>query len=322
MEVNFIYNDLEKEAEYICFLAKSISKGYYQNGSFHVLPYLENMNNKAVFFPDLNYSQNFWNKIIACPNKDLGKPFPKECIDEVLGKLPKTKIINATKIINEWQKKEKVFFTALSKIFKNNDLNLDIDILITNYGTLGSFKVLKNKFYITHRIDNHPDDIGRKILYCLVRNHLKRTAEIDEPEWYKRRDIVEYLLNNTNLKSIILNTKTTAPRKKEQELIKGSEEYLNKLGFSSKNHVVKVSGWGKITIEGKEIEKILTPKEFYVVKKLTTNKGRVVDFSEFDKIPSLYALSKTIENIRKKLRNLGINKEIIFTKRGKGYFIN
>lgn len=322
MKVSFIYNDLEKEVQYLCFLAKSISKGFYQNGSFHVLPYLEKMNNKAVFFPDLNYSQNFWNKIIACPNKDLGKSYPKECVEEVLSKLPHSKTINASKIISEWQKKEKVFLNSLSKIFKSNDLNIDIDILITNYGTLGSFKVLKNKFLATHRVDNHPDDIGRKILYCLVRNHLKKTAEIGEPEWFKRRDIVEYLLNNTNLKKIIPNAKTAAPRKKEQELINDSDEYLDKLGFSPKNHVVKVSGWGKITIEGKEIEKMLTPKEFYVIKKLTSNKGRVVDFAEFDKIPSLYALSKTIENIRKKLRNLGINKEILFTKRGKGYFIN
>ena len=310
------------EAEYICFLAKNISKGYYQKGGFYVLPYPEKQNNKAVYFPDLAYSKSFWLKIAKCRNKDLGKAFPKECIHEVSKKLPKTDL-KSKQPESAWKAKERRFIATLNILLPNQLKKIkSTKILFTRYGTLGSFNIIGDKIILTHRVDIHPDDIGRKILYCLVMFTTKKKAEIGEVEWYKRRMIVNFLLGNTMLKNIIPNAKASGPKKKELALQKDGQEHLKKLGFWVNGSLIKISQWGKITIAGNDIAKIFTKQEEYIIKILVGNRGQIVGFDEFLKIPSPYALSKAIETIRKKIQNLGINTEIITTVRGKGYTIS
>ena len=65
-----------------------------------------------------------------------------------------------------------------------------------------------------------------------------------------------------------------------------------------------------------------------VLKLIIKNKDKVVTFDEIakniwqeqvdDKF-SLESLAKIIQNLRNKIRNKGIKKEVIFTKRGRGY---
>lgn len=320
LKVEFVVNNPQKEAKYLCFLAKDITKGLYQKDNFYVLPYAEKLNIKAVYFPDLKYSKDFWKKISDCKNMGLGGKFPKECTEEVLAKLPKSNRQNSSKIISSWRKIEKSYFDEMDNLFVGKSVRIkSVEILLTEYGTLGSFNILNGSFVATHRTDIHPDDIGRKILYLFTKFATKENAEIGENAWYERRTIVNHLLEHTKLRRILPGARNTAPRKKEAQLKKDSDVYLAKLGFCQNTHIIKISQWGKITINDKDINQVFTQQEEQILKTLIKNKGEIVTFSDFDKIPSLYALAKVMENIREKIRNLGINREIITTVRGKGY---
>ena len=73
---------------------------------------------------------------------------------------------------------------------------------------------------------------------------------------------------------------------------------------------------------------IFSPQEGRLLKCLQEKKGKIVSFDQtsqilwgrnsYDKY-SPQAMAKVIENIRRKIQDQGINKEVIFTKRGKGY---
>lgn len=101
------------------------------------------------------------------------------------------------------------------------------------------------------------------------------------------------------------------------ELIEKSNKYLEKLGFSKKTVIDSTNP-------------IFTEKESLLLEELINNQGKILTFEKcseilwedesFEKF-SLEAIAKVIENIRKKIRELGINKEVIFTKRGSGCFL-
>lgn len=265
------------EADYICFLAKNISLGIYQNGGFYVLPEF-NSHKKAVYFPDLNYSSKFWNVISKSKPRNLGEKFPKAAINEINSRIKAKK----------------------SKAISHKGITFDL--LETEYGTVGSYF----KFVMTQRKGNTNRDFEKTFLLMKLKLKDKNSAEIGSINWHKREAVVEYVLGKFKSTTSL-------------SLAKKSEAYLTKLGFNNLKSLIKTSGWGKVTINGNDIKSVLTKKEEYVFKTLFKNQGKIVEFDEFTKVPSLYALSKLVENIRRKIRDLGINKEIILTVRGKGY---
>lgn len=273
------------EAEYICFLAKNISRGIYQSGGFCVLPYFVN-NLKAVYFPDLGYSSDFWNEIKKCKSTNLGENYPKIAVQEVVSRL---------KTDN---------FSALVK-----DSEFDYELLNTEYGTVGSYFVKGLQVFITQRVGNSRQDLEKTLLLAKLKLRNKDNVEIGEIGWHKRQAVADYFY-------------VAQKSKLSLSQIKDSEKYLTKLGFPDRDTVFKVSQWGKVTINGKDINQIFTPQEEQTIKFLLKNKGEIVGFNDFENAPSLYALAKVIENIRKKIRDLGLNKEVITTVRGKGYLLN
>ena len=151
--VTDITGDLE--AQYLCFLAKGISTGEYQDGGFAVTPNLERGNPKTVYFPNLPYSKNFWRTINFNPNKNFSTTYPQSAIDEIKLHLIKFKKDNLRsgieKIKKDWQKIEESFFNDVDKFldFKKAISKVhEINVLITPFGTLGSFNPprIGNKF--------------------------------------------------------------------------------------------------------------------------------------------------------------------------------
>jgi hypothetical protein len=320
-KVEFVANDPYLEANYICFLAKSIIKGNFQAGDFFVLPYVEKGHPKSVYFPDLGYSREFWRKIAVTKNDDLVDAFPKDCVDEVVSKLPKRKI-NHEKIVSDWRKIEKRFFGTINTIFADKIKDVkSIKFLITKYGTVGSFYPDNGIFYGTHRIDIHSDIIGNKIVYLFVKTIRPSSMEIGENEWYIKRAIVEFLIDATELRRILPHCKRYLDCKRQEKLQEDSYKYLKKLGFYKNEDIVEISQWGNITVCGKDIKSFFSKQEEKIFRVLVKNRGSVTTFLDFNTVPSLYALAKLIESMRRKIRNLGVNKEVITTVRGKGYVL-
>ena len=328
--INIVSNDqVDFEAKYICFLAKNISLGQYQDNGFLVLPHLERGNSKAIHFPDLGYSKDFWKAINVNSNNDLSANYSQKAIGEVknaLSKYKKEKFYSETlAVTNDWARMEQEFFNDVEK-FLHFEKALDkvekINILITSFGTRGSFNPPRvgNKFNlnVTSRVDYPAGNIALSILQNLYIIDTGIGGEIGDKKYLKRMSAISFLMTLTIFNKYYLNfTDLTKPRfTTNQDLVTQSDKYLAKLGFNKKNI--------NMTLDGKE----LTVQENSVYKLLLKNAGEYLSFDEIadalwgggsDDKYSLEAMAKVIENLRRKIGESGINKELIFTKRGRGY---
>ncbi len=329
---------VQVEAEYICYLAKSISVGFYSNSGYAVLPYAVSKNFQVSHFPDLDLSASFWREIIKSKNNDYGMGFPKKAVEEVVEKLEKHASIKQKeidKITRVWQKRQSAFYSAVndflgakSVVFKIES----IEILLTPFGTAGSIypKPASRGFVLnlTQRIDMPADMIGKTILIALhkIKTNLDGTA--GNFDWFIKQNNVEYLLDYTIFRKILpeISRQGITNSAHSTKIISDSEAYLERLGFPSLPIIKAVDQ--KIIVRDKDITELFTPKERSLLVALLSNPGKLITFDEAaeaiwkDNVDfkfSLYALAKTVENIRRKIKNLGIYKEIIRTHRGKGY---
>jgi DNA-binding winged helix-turn-helix (wHTH) protein len=325
-----IYTDSagDFECKYICFLAKGISMGEYQNNGFAVIPTLDN-NPKSVHFPNLPYSKEFWKSINLNSNKNLSGDYPKSAIDEVKKLLSKQRNDDNNTKLNEiksdWEKIEKDFFKDLNS-FLNFGKALskvdNINVLITPYGTRGSFNPprIGNKFNlnVTSRIDQPAGNIAVGILQNLYIIDTWIGGEIGEENYIKRMSAISFLMKNTIFKKYFPDfvDLTKQNYTTNQKLITKSKGFLKKLGFAEK------------TVELSKSLINLTKQEEQVLKLLENHKGKVVSFDQVARVLwkdkrddkfSLEAMAKVIEKLRKKIKGIGVNKEVIFTKRGSGY---
>lgn len=83
-------------------------------------------------------------------------------------------------------------------------------------------------------------------------------------------------------------------------------------------------------MHNRDISELFTKAEVSLLVKLASRPHEVVTFDEaaeaiwkdeMDSKFSLYALAKTFENLRRKIKNQGIYKEVIRTQRGSGYVL-
>lgn len=327
----FTDNTGDFEAQYICFLAKGVTLGEYQNNGFTVLPNLDSQNPKSVYFPNLEYSTKFWKSIISNPNKNLSNMFPKPAINEAKEKLSKYKVgkyeKDIEKIKSEWERTEKSFFKDISNFlhYEKSLAKIDeINILITPYGTIGSFNPprIGNKFklFVTSRVDIPVGNIAAGILQNLYIIENNIGGEIGEDKYIKRMSAIAFLFENTIFKKYYPNYNNLLKNDFgcDIQTINKSNEYLEKLGFKQEEIKININN------------PVFTKQEKDVLGALIRNKGQIITFDEVADIVwkeeadnkfSLVAIAKIIQNIRIKIRAIGINKEVIFTKRGSGYLL-
>jgi hypothetical protein len=206
-------------------------------------------------------------------------------------------------------------------------LSLEVVVSITNVGTVGSFDTANfpDKISIFIREDVRTQDVFGSFVTALIR------CKYPDREWEEYQSLQKFFLYQTKVNTL-LNPK---PYKKINSMKANLKEYdkfynaslgnYKKLGFpvgesiSMKGASILIDGYGKVDF--------LSPSEREVLEFLLKNKrkictmddiGTVLWGSDVDKY-SLYAISKIIERLRKKLRNNGLNKNVIFTERGKGY---
>ena len=143
-------------------------------------------------------------------------------------------------------------------------------------------------------------------------------GEINTNEYLRRMASISFIFKHTYFKKYhkefedLLNTNYDYNEKE----LNDSTAFLTKLGFPIKEVLIDLE------------DRNFTKQELNVLKLLIKNKDKVVTFDEIaeniwhehvdDKF-SLESLAKIIQNLRNKIRNQGIKKEVIFTKRGKGY---
>jgi len=255
-----------------------------------VLPY-STPHSKTVYFPDLPYSTKFWQAIQKSPHHSVARFFPINARAEIKPFIPCLPLFSIPK---DWEKKEKIFFKTFKEmgLFQQELKKVaSITVLLTPYGTAGSFHHTINKsgrinIFVTHRQPASSMFLAQTIILSLLALKEKLPSR--------------YLLD--------------------------SQKYLKKLGFAQKKKLRLIDN--EVFYEEKKISQKLSPQESEVLKKLAEKPNKIISHDQLAKILwrqnaeekfSLWAVAKIIEKIRRKIRSLGINHQLIATIYGKGY---
>jgi len=320
------------QARHLCFLAKNIAGGDFARGGFWVLPYCAQGNPNTVYFPDLGYSGQFWKEISKSPNIDLCKPFPKLAIAEA-SNLIQSIMHTENTLRQQWLGIEEKFFSYCLDFLILDDTLQEleaIEIMQSQYGTAGSYDFKKGKsgqiLYIIIRSDMGLSKLIQVLLMAFWTKQTRQRAEIQEYKWLNKMATVEFLIRNTVFSTLAKDENCNAIGN-IKNISHDSKKYLDELGFPAISELH--SGPRGITgRSGEVLGHFFTDQESELLKYFIAKKDEIVDFDVIagvlwkeaadDKF-SLYAIAKVIENIRKKLHNLGINREIIHTVRKRGY---
>lgn len=326
MDIDLSYtkeNDLKK----ILFTLSQIKNEFYQKNNFALFvdkipsKFISSKNvlfNKDLFeyvanqFDweklDFNYYSDLANDI---KDPNLFKEFEPYLIDIRKHKIDINFLKDATKTILDFHEIK----------------NCQVNIYFVSTGTPVSFRFVDNIINMFVRFDTNTSQIIPGISNAIVSNIY--------PKDYQTRQIINnFLFLNTNLKNlIVLKEYKRMYLEKDTfnlEASKISQENYRVLGFPL-TQLARLNKNG--VLESDLIKpKKLSQKEYLVLRKFVENEGVIVSFEEIsyllwgniiDKKFSLEAISKIIERLRLKIKSDGVKREVIFTKRGRGYiFIN
>jgi len=321
-------NSPVRQANLICFIAKEISLGYYSQYHYCLLPY-PNKFRDSVYLPDLSYSPKFWKSIKKFKSERLVDEFPKTARDEILSKttFPATGY-DRRNILKDWQTLEPKFWQIVKKmgIFTKIIPKIGkISCLITPFDTAGSFssKKVRGKIHIemTLRVDRPVSDLAWNLIAIMLIN---LSPDFGQKKWGEKQEIVNFLIYETSLAKIL------GPRPKEiwcqEKDRRENEKYLAKLGFPIINPLKKVGE--ELYVGAKLAHRYLSVSEYRVFKKLYCEKNitpeQIADIlwrGNPEKF-SLWAITKLVSRLRRKLRKLGVAGEVIKTARNRGYFLD
>ncbi len=322
-KVTFLEPSHENLANYLCYLAKQISCGFYQDRRFLVLPRLIEKESRAIFFPDLPYTTKFWNNFASLKQNDFVFNFGDKIVESsgALLSHAQGEALRTLPIQSRWQGKEKEFWKLVNEFLP--ELSVDkinkIEVLPTPFGSVSSFFFervgTKYNFKITVRTDFGPAQIAESILTNLI--------WIDHPTpnlalWHEVEATVDFLLTKSKLAKLFnyeyVPTIRSLPEISEN-FVAESEKYLEKLGFP---------------ITPTKIDAHFTQTEQRIFNGMISNSGKIVTYDQIgdwfwgennlDKF-SLYSVAKIMEKIRKKIKDQGIYQELIYTIRGQGYVL-
>lgn len=326
-KVNFIYDNLDRQANYLCYLAKQIACRYDQDRRMFVLPRLIPQNASTIYFPNLAYPKSFWPHFKNYAQTDYIFYFPNEPAEMAKKLLTPDLIATSWSSEKAWHVREKEFFATVKDFFPKFDLSkvAEINILVTKFGTVGSFyfeklPARKLRFELTVREDFGSAQIAETILTLSL--HLE-APKMSIANWFIRESIVDYLLTQTKIGKLFnFEYKPTVNMDELSEnLAAESAAYLSKLGFPNQPvlDITKMNGH-------------FTPAEKRILEGLISNHNHLVTYDQIgelfwgtdeealDKF-NLYSIAKIMEKIRKKIKDQGIYQDLIYTVRSQGYVL-
>jgi len=322
-KIRFISQDKAEIARYICFTARSIQLGKFNKDNYYVLPRLVPGHPQSINFPDFTYSSKFWKELEKLKNYSLTEKYLVYPVSEVIDHLKNYQIPNTTDLQNQFTANWTKFLQVGENSISVKQVS-DIRILITEYGSIGSFSRSQNsdgtyRVYVTSRFDFPWQNIYKTLLQALILIDQPGTNnDVGTIGYHQRNAILRHLLTRTPLHKLHVYSQTTVTH--THKLIAESQNYLARLGFPVQP-----------SLNPTKLINLFTPQENSLFAALNSQKGRVVTFdeaglavwgNEVDQKYSLYSLAKLIENLRKKLRLAGHQKQHIYTLRKQGYLFN
>ncbi|NCT55726.1 helix-turn-helix domain-containing protein [bacterium] len=324
MHINFSYSPL-KEYQGLIYNLYNAESGFYKNEGMFLCSQ-PNISSSSVVIPNINEisKKSFWAEYKKV-KKDIPKKYPSfkgnefsNLFEEVL----KLKVLDTTPIKREWGSVEIEFINIINTLFEN-DLD-EVNVYLTLFGTVASYYIKGSGLSIYLRKDA---DISQ-IAFCILSYYIHKYP--GKLTWSEQQRAVDFLLSNTKLNGLFPKFYSVIESSKNPEcdisLILSSEKLYKELGINLKSSIEYKNN--KVYILGEHVTN-LTKQEQLVLHEMFINKNQVTTFEQISNILwgddfsafSLQAIAKTVERVRSKILNAGLNRQVIFTRRKEGYLL-
>jgi len=319
------------EAIRILQIAYNIKNGFFQKQGFHVLPYTVPHNSRVIYFPKLNYAKipDFWDKVKQTTQQLVEKN--DVIIPQVEQVLP-SKPLRYQHQQKQWKRVQNFFWKKCTTLLPSYFTDIrTLEIRPTQYGSIatGYSYWLKETHYIIvyARIDSDFSHIAEGIFL----DRFKKLEQTNRYSWSQTEAIIDFILTETYLKTLFPSYKKTVLSLEQQQsgkLAIDSKKYLRTLKLPSQTLLTVKNK--QIRIHNKTPSVIFTTSEKRLLYKLIKKRGSVVTYDEIayvvwknkaDKKFSLYAISKLVQRIRRKITVMGLHSRIIQAIKTQGYIL-
>jgi hypothetical protein len=312
--------------KYLYLLAKQIILGNFQNKGI-LLFHQKQKNCKIpyIVFPRLNKQLHL----------DLLEENNKKELEKILpDKMELIDLESISEKIAQWKSIESNFIHDIIDFFPELPYE-QIVIVPTSYGLRGWYYLEEDTLYIYHRIDFPVKYIAISILNQIIiskyiKKQSKDSSRIYQDElWIAKQAIMTFLMTTTKFQSYIPEYKNISAQVKEPELNTEMKDLSNRnyaqLGFPSRK---LISLQDNNLFYDDQPVRILTTTQENLLKEFVAHRDKVLTIDQISRIMwgedhvekfSLTAISKMIHELRQQLKRLGLQKEVIFTKRKEGY---
>jgi hypothetical protein len=314
--------DISCQADIYLSCVDRICYGFYQNHRFYLLPDLpEKFRDRVVILP----KTNFLTKCKLSATNKLAGNFSKEDKEDILKfskdiyQKQKNKL---KKLESDFSHTYHMVIPRFNKLFPASE-KLGITISPSLLGSVGTYRFENNKVFIHPRFDRKIQNIYKLIVNALTHFMYFNKANLNtKPKlWTQKQKLTTKMFNKLNSGGILPQSNSMLDILKNNHsgnLAEQSAQYYKLLNYPLKSKIGSNSIYN------------LTKSELVVFNLLLERKNRVVSHEEIaivlwkEKVEgkfSLYAISKTIERLRKKLENSGIENNLIHSQRGVGYLL-
>lgn len=321
---------LQTEAERILPAAHHIRTRFYQKKHFFVLPHIVEKNSKVICFPNLDYLSipNFWERVAVRENcLQINSP---DLVSSLVDLLPEPRL-NYTGLKKAWESVAGHLFPRLTTLLPGYFDGIDtLEIRPTQYGSvaasLSAWLPEERNLIVYIRLDC---DISH-IVEAMFIDRLDKVKDVHSFNWEEKEAIMDFLLMHTPLKELFPHYSPTLAALKDTQqgkLMEQSKAYLQELGFGTEQ--VFTQKGNEVELLGKNFPLVNSEKK--LMNLLLVKRGTVVSYDDIaevlwekdaDEKFSLYAISKTVERLRTRVKSAGVFPDIIQTVRGTGYILN
>jgi hypothetical protein len=309
--------DLKSQVNRYADAVGSTINGFYQSHRFYILPFMpEKFRDRVVLLPLTNYLKRSvgQKKIVKINKQEHG-----EIITLTKSFYEKRKTV-ITKLEEDYCNTINMACTKILTYFPEAK-NIKVVIKPSLWGSVGSYSLDKNKILITPRYDRSIENVYMLLVTALT-HHIKfghnNNLDNNPKTWRQKQLMASGYHIKLGFTERPQGMVTILDNSYSANLALESRKYCKKLGLSFKS-----------TLKEKPLNS-LSPKEKDLLSYLLENNNSIVNFDDIARVIwndkadqkfSLYAITKTIERLRKKLKAAGFEENFIHTQRGVGYFL-
>jgi len=341
MKINlqFQYNK-KTELERIADTCADITLEFFQKNRYFLFNKLIPNRSRFIHLPQLEFTKvpNYWKEIKILSKIPVIKNRSNLPIIDQMDIFDIDLINNKDLQIFEKLLKQHIprLETQLAKIYENLDIK-EITAIIkpTLYGAQRTFSkptfadgVLTIDFLYL-RIDSNFQALASMIVAPIIMYTLDNPW--NDAYWQEKNSITQYLMHHTSLS--LLGDGYKRPKYKDrqeyitQKQVEQSNDYYDNLGFPIKSKL-SISENGHLCLN-KKVIKDLSATESSILKGFIRHKQKLMDYEKIGDIIwnnnsnkySLWAVTKHMQRVRKKLKILDRNGGLIQTIKGKGYIL-